>query len=182
MNYSIIEGSPEWADTCREFCRLAHKAAYVRPELGKTENLYTKEIFASPRITQYYKDLCQFKADQKIWLAVDDNNSLIGMVVAQNVDDYCEMRTFYVRSDLKGHGIGHDLYQKVLEFADGKQIQVDVIEYMQETIDMYKHWGFVIDEQKGKLTYPIIEWPEAARKAYRAIYMTKPAISSSSKT
>lgn len=175
MNYSIIEGSPDWADTCREFCRQAYKAAYVRSELGITEELFTEDIFASPRVVQYYKDLCQFKVDHKTWLAVDDERNLIGMVVAQLADDYCEMRAFYVRSDLKGHGIGHDLYQKVLEFAAGKQIQVDVIEYMQETIDMYKHWGFEIEEQKGKLVYPIIEWPEAARQAYQAIYMIKPA-------
>ena len=77
--------------------------------------------------------------------------------------------------ELQGHGIGHALYQKVLIFAAGAPMQADVVEYMHDTIAMYEHWGFHIDDSKGTLLYPITEWPESARQAYRAIYMVKPA-------
>ena len=62
----------------------------------------------------------------------------------------------------------------MLDFAGSLPIQVDVIEYMTETIAMYRHWGFEVDEAKGSLIYDIVEWPEQARQAYRAIYMVKP--------
>lgn len=168
----IIEGSAEWADRCREFCRQAYKAAYVRPELDITEDLFTKEIFMSPRIIKYFRDLLD---DNRSWLALDDEGGLIGMVAAKRHQDYCEMKSLYVKPGHKGHGIGHTLYQKVREYANGQAILVDVIEYMDETIDIYRHWGFEIDESRGKLNYPIEEWPVAARKAYRAIYMVKPS-------
>lgn len=171
----IIHGSADWADLCREFCRQAYLAAYVRPDLGITEDLFSKEVFSSPRITKYYQDLLKPTDNKQISLALDDDDTLIGIVVAELHDDYCDMRCFYVRPDLKGHGIGHELYQKVLAYAGNLPIQVDTVEYMQDTIDMYSHWGFHIDTAKGKLIYNIVEWPEAARKAYTAIYMTKPA-------
>jgi hypothetical protein len=54
-------------------------------------------------------------------------------------------------------------------------MQVDVVEYLQDTIDMYKHWGFEVDESKGTINYPWEHWPEEARLAHRAIIMVKPA-------
>jgi GNAT superfamily N-acetyltransferase len=175
LDYTIIEGGLEWTERCQEFCRLAYLAAYVRPERGITEDLFSEKVFASPRIMKYYYDLCTTDDNHIVWLAISAEQELLGMVVAQRDADYCEMRAFYVKPELKGHGIGHALYQKVLEFARDQAIHVDVVEYMQETIDMYKHWGFEVDEAKGKLIYPLVEWPEAARQAYRAIYMTRPA-------
>jgi ribosomal protein S18 acetylase RimI-like enzyme len=174
-DYAVVEGGQEWAERCREFCRRAYLAAYVRPERGITEDLFSEAVFASPRIMKYYYDLCATDDNHKLWLAVNAEQELLGMVVAQRATGHCEMRAFYVKPELKGHGIGHDLYQKVLEFAGDQAIHVDVVEYMQETIDMYRHWGFYIDEAKGKFIYPLVEWPEAARQAYRAIYMTKSA-------
>lgn len=172
--YQLIQASLEWADRCREFCRQAYLAAYVRPELGITEDLFSPVVFSSPRIIQYYQDLCTPTDTSQPWLAVDDNNDLIGTVVAEIEGNVCRMRSFYVSPKLKGQGIGHALYGKVLEIAGDRTIEVDVVEYMQETIDMYKHWGFKIDAEKGKLIYQIVEWPEEARQAYQAIYMTKP--------
>lgn len=173
-HYRIIEGSEDWSERCREFCRKAYRAAYVRPELGVTEDLFTKEIYASPRIVEYFRKQC-IRSDTRIpFLALDNNDELLGMVSVHRLKDYCEMSGFYVKPELKGHGIGHALYQEVLHFAGDLPIQVDVIEYMHDTIEMYKHWGFHIDESKGKLRYPITEWPELAVDNYQAIYMVKP--------
>lgn len=105
---------------------------------------------------------------------MNEQGELIGMVVVAVEPKLCQMKAFYVKPELKGQGIGHALYTKVLKAAGDGPIQVDVVEYMQDTINIYEHWGFYIDESKGKLVYPIIEWPEAARKAFQAIYMVKP--------
>ena len=76
---------------------------------------------------------------------------------------------------MKGQGIGHALYGKALEFIGSNQIQIDVVNYMADTIEMYKHWGFHIDESKGYVEYPWEGWPEKARYANRGIFMVKPA-------
>lgn len=174
LDYTVIEGSPLWADKYREFCRIAYKATYVCPERGITENLFNKQVFGSPRIVKLFQEYCQNDNTHKPWLAVDANNNLIGVVCAQLYPDYCDMKAFYVRPDLKGKGIGHALYKKVLDFADSLPIQVDVIEYAVSTIEMYKHWGFEIDNRRASFTYDITEWPKRATENYRAIYMIKP--------
>lgn len=173
LEYSIIEGTVKWADKCREFCRQAYLAAYPNPAIGITEDLFSEEVFSSPRIVKYFQNMCRETADHKIWLAVDNNQEILGVVAGHLHPDYCDMQCFYVAAKHKGQGIGHALYQKVLKLAGSLPIQVDVIEYMADTIAMYEHWGFEIDESKGSLIYNITEWPESARQAYRAIYMTK---------
>lgn len=175
LKYKIIEGSVEWAPRYAEFCRQAYRANYPRPELGITKDLFSKGVFGSARIVNYFGEICENTKDKKTWLCVDQDHSLLGVVAAQRYPDYCQMMSFYVKPELKGQGIGHALYQKVLEFAADREILVDVVEYMQDTIDMYEHWGFHIDESKGVLIYNLEEWPEKARQAYRAIYMVKPA-------
>lgn len=174
--YTIIEGSLDWANKCREFCRTAYLAAYERPELGITKDLFSKDIFSSPRIKAYFQDICRNTDDNKTWLTIDPTQNLLGMVGAHRYPDYCDMKAFYVKPELKGQGIGRVLYERVLAFAGSQPIQVDVIEYADEAIELYKHWGFVVDQSKGTLIYPIVEWPEAARQAYRAIYMVRPGV------
>jgi hypothetical protein len=58
-------------------------------------------------------------------------------------------------------------------FANFKPIQVDVVEYLDKTIEMYKHWGFEVDESKGTTTYPWSMWPKEAVEAYRGIFMRR---------
>ena len=110
--YRIIEGSLEWADKYREFCRKAYMATYIRPELGITKDLFTKEIFSSPRIIKLFQGYCNRTENHKSWLVVDSNNELLGVVAADLYPDYCDMKAFYVKPELKGHGIGHALYSK----------------------------------------------------------------------
>jgi GNAT superfamily N-acetyltransferase len=174
IDYKIIEAGPEWADTYRHFCHQAYLATYVRPELGITKAMFSEEAFNLPRIVKYFKDALNTSPNHKVWLAINHNDEILGGVVAYLFPDCCQMQTFYVRPDLKGHGIGHELYEKVVEFASSLPIQVDVVKYNQATIDMYKHWGFEIDRSKGEVEYDWVEWPDEARQAYKGIYMIKP--------
>jgi GNAT superfamily N-acetyltransferase len=175
MNYDIIEGSAEWADRYREFYRQAVQIYYLRPEAGITADLFSPEVMASPRIRRYFEDLCENTADKKAWLAVSDQNEILGVIGAKRYADHCELKAFYVRPDLKGHGIGHALYTRALDFVGGQTIIVDVVDYMTETIETYKHWGFEVDESKGKDTSYFPEWPEEIRRNFLGIYMVKPA-------
>lgn len=173
ITYRIIEGSEEWTDKFAEFCRQQYQLAYPRPELGITEELFSREVFASPRIQQYFAEICAKSDSSKTWLAIDETGELVGVVAAGKNAGYVVMKSFYVRNDLKGQGIGHALYQKVLSYAADLPIHVDVVEYMTDTIKMYQHWGFRIDITKGYVTYDLIEWPTEAQKQYRGVYLIK---------
>jgi len=173
IEYEVIEAGPEWADKYRQFCREAYLTAYVRPDLGITAEQFSENVFNSPRVIKYFQDALNIGDDHKAWLAISDDE-VLGGVVGYIYGDYCELQTFYVKAELRGHGIGHALYAKILEFAHGLPIQIDVVEYMQDTIDMYRHWGFEIDASKGKVIYDWVEWPQQARQAYKGIYMVKP--------
>lgn len=167
-------GDPKWADKYRIFCREAYLATYVRTNLGITESMFSEAAFNLPRVVKYFNDALDTSTNHKVWLAINANEEIIGGVVAYLFYDYCEMQTFYVRSDLKGYGIGHALYKKVLEFASKLPIQVDVVKYNQSAIDMYKHWGFEIDDTKGEVKYDWVEWPDKPLQTYKGIYMVKP--------
>lgn len=173
INYQIIDAGLQWSDKYRHFCREAYMQTYVRPELGITEAQFSKNVFNSPRVKKYFDDAFNAGKDHKAWLALQ-GNEILGGVVAYDYGDYCEMQTFYVKHSLRGHGIGHALYIKVLEFAGDLPIQVDVVLYLDQTIAMYKHWGFEVDDSKGEVEYDWIEWPEKSRESYKGIYMVKP--------
>jgi GNAT superfamily N-acetyltransferase len=172
--FKIIDGSIEWASKFAELCRQTYIATYARPELGITEDLFSDEVFKSPRIVRYFESRCSWTDTQRSWLAINHTGELVGVVAAQLYPDRCDMNSFYVKPGHQGHGIGHALYQKVLEFAGSLPIQVDVIEYVTDTIRMYEHWGFHIDKTREPFTYELVEWPDRARLNYRAIYMVKP--------
>lgn len=152
--YAIIEGSQDWADSYREFARKSYLSAYCKPELGLTQDLFSEEIFDSTRIIKYFRDLCEDKDDNKTWLAVGDDQKLLGVVGAHKYEDFCEMKAFYVKPESQGQGIGHALYERVLQYAGGMAMQLDVVNFMDKTISMYEHWGFTVDASREAFEYP----------------------------
>jgi GNAT superfamily N-acetyltransferase len=174
-NYRLIPADASWADRYRTFCQRAYVVAYPKPEIGVTKDLFSEEVFASGRIVTYFADLCRTTEMQEFWLALDDQDSILGGVVVQLETDHCEMKAFYVDAALRGQGIGHALFKKVLDFAGHRDICVDVVQHMNETIAMYEHWGFAIDHARGKAEYGWPEWPEQAREHHYGIYMIRKA-------
>lgn len=175
IQYTIIEGSLDWADRYREFARQNYITAYCNPELGITEDLFSKEVFDSARMIKYFRDLCDNKDDNKTWLAVDTDQNILGAVGVHKYKDFCEMKAFYVASELQGQGIGRALYEKVLRFAGGMAMQLDVVNFMDKTISMYERWGFTVDTSRPAFEYPWEEWQPGPAYTMRAIYMIKPA-------
>ena len=100
--YTIIEGSLDWADRYREFTRKSYLSVYHRPELGLTEDLFSEEVFDSARIIKYFRDICENRDDNKTWLAIDNDQELLGVVGAHKHKDFCEMKAFYVKDELRG--------------------------------------------------------------------------------
>jgi len=176
--YTIIEGSLDWADRYREFARRNYVAAYCRPELGITEDLFSEEVFNSARIVAYFRGICENRDDNKTWLAINDNQELLGVIASHKYDDFCELKAFYVKEEYQGQGIGKALYQKVLQFAGGMAMQLDVVNFMYKTMAMYEHWGFTIDTSREAFEYPWEEWPPGPVHTMRAVYMIKPATNS----
>jgi hypothetical protein len=66
------------------------------------------------------------------------------------------------------------LYEKVLQFAGGMAMQLDVVNFMDKTISMYERWGFTVDTSREAFEYPWEEWPPGPAHIMRAIYMIKP--------
>ena len=174
-SYTIIKGTPAWADAYRAFCCRVYKVIYPRPELGITQDLFSEDVFNESRVVDYFKERFSNHDGCVSWLAITKDQQILGGITARKHPTYCELLAFYVEPVLQGHGIGHALYQRALAYVRGLPIQVDVVNYMHDTIAMYTHWGFKIDESKGKVIYPWRSWSEEARQAWHGIYMTKPA-------
>lgn len=155
-------------------CQRTFEEVYPNKERGITKALFSKEIFNhDPGVVAWWSELATPTEAQKAWFAIDKQDDVIGGVVAHRLTDYVEMKTFYVVPEYQGRGIGRQLYNKVLEFAGPQPIQVDVVEYLDKTIEMYKHWGFEVDKSRGAITYPWSMWPKEAIESYKGIYMVK---------
>ena len=172
-NYKIIEGDSTWEDRYIDFCQGAYEKAYTNLELNITPDLHNEEVFATPHFQQYFRGLFTGKYASKIWLVIDQNENIIGSVAVQDYGNHCEMKAFYVKPDLKGKGIGRELYEKVLDYVGDRSIEVEVIHYHQDAINMYLKWGYEIDEQRGKIIYNRSNWPELAAKNLWAIVLVK---------
>ncbi len=171
MDFKIIEADERYADSYRVFCQKAYQQAYPRPELGITEDLFSKEVFDSEFVRNYFDGLFDIDDLNKIWLAVNEKGEILGGIGAKKNDDHVEMKAFYVAIELKGRGIGGKLYEKVLNFAGDMPIWAWVYEYLDETINMYRHWGFELDKSKGKLEFDWEPWTKEVKMS--AICMIK---------
>lgn len=173
LTYSIIVATPKWKDRYREFCQKAYQDAYVNTERGITKELFSKEIFDSKFVKDYFDLLFEDVQNKKTWLALDLENNILGGIHAEKHKDFAELKGFYVDSKLKGQGIGKKLYQKAMEFTDRQTVRAWVYEYMEPTIKMYENWGFKLDKSKGKMDFNWDPWPR--KVDMQAICLVKPA-------
>lgn len=174
-NYSIREVVPEEADEFRRFCQTNSEEAYARPEFGITPDMLSAEVFARPDMVAWYAKMCGATAINKAWVAEDETGETIGTIGAEHRTDYIELHSFYVAKQQQGKGLGRMLFNQVVEFAGELPIRLDVIQYMDKTIKMYKRWGFEVDEAAGKPWFLLgHDWPEEAQQAYQGIYMVRP--------
>jgi ribosomal protein S18 acetylase RimI-like enzyme len=79
------------------------------------------------------------------------------------------LRGFYVHPEFQGKGIGKRLWHLARRFAKQKDITCDIYTHNVKTIELYKTWGFVIDEKRGKFYRHWPEWPEGLQA--KCLYM-----------
>lgn len=138
----IIEGDVSWADKYCDFCQPIYQNAYAAPEQGIPAELFSKEEFEDESTKVYFD---AFFENNATWLALDDEGNLLGGIGASDTD-LVHLAGFYVAVDQQGKGIGRQLFDKVLEFANGREIELDVMRHRKQAIAMYEHLGFEIDK------------------------------------
>ncbi len=175
-SYTIKEVSPEQTDEFRRFCQVSSQITYARPEVGIMPEMLSEEVFSSSDMVAWYAEMCAATEINKAWIAQDQTQQTIGTIGAEHRKDYVELHSFYVAPEVQGQGLGRELFSHVVEFADGLPVRLDVMQYLHETITLYKRWGFVIDEAAGKPRFLLGgDWPDEAQEAYQGIYMIRPA-------
>ncbi len=136
--------------------------AYTDERLGLKKELFSEEVFSSPRIQKYLASNLKISHKQKTWLVFMDFKMIGSITITEREEDY-ELRGFYVATKYQGQGIGKKLWKLVKEFANKKDITLDTYTHGKRTIKMYKKWGFKIDKNKGEFYRHWAEWPEGVR-------------------
>lgn len=157
----------------QKYCDLlqrTYEKSYTKDDIGLTKERFSKKVFASKHTQDYLKSKLLITDNLKTWLSFEEDR-LVGSISINNVGDECELSGFYVDSDYQGKGIGKALFENVLNFAGSKNIILDIYSHNLKTIEIYKKWGFIIDEKKGKFSRHWPEWP--GNLTAECIYMIK---------
>lgn len=168
---AIIEADSTWADKYRLFCQRAYLSTYARPDLGVPAELFSVESFSTTSTIDYFNSLFE----DSVWLMVDQTNTVVGGVAAAKTEDgYCMMKGLYIDPALQGNGYGRHLFGLVREFAGDLPIKIEVIQYMERTLELYKRWGFMVAD-RPLMSYPLAGWPSEALQVYRGVTMIREA-------
>lgn len=145
-----------------------YQEAYANEKIGLTKECFSKELLSSPNMQKYLKSNLILTSKQKTWLAFS-RSKMIGSITCIDKGEECELRGFYVVPEYQGQGMGKQLFAKVLNFAKGKDIILDIYAHSVKTINIYKKWGFKIDRKKKTFYRHWPEWPKKLKA--KCIYM-----------
>jgi ribosomal protein S18 acetylase RimI-like enzyme len=145
-----------------------YEYSYTNKAIGLTPECFSPKIFASKRNQEYLRSNLAITVHQKTWVAFD-NSKLIGSITIEDKGEECEMKGFYVLPEYQGKGLGKQLFSRVLEFVQDKDIVLDTHAHNVKSIKMYERWGFKIDQAKGTFYRHWPEWPEGLEVA--CLYM-----------
>jgi GNAT superfamily N-acetyltransferase len=107
MKYKVITATPKYADKFRLLCQRTFEAVYPNEERGITKELFSKDVFdKDPGVLAWWNELASPTEDMQTWFVIDNQDDVIGGVVAQKFPKYVEMKTFYVAPEHQGKGIG----------------------------------------------------------------------------
>lgn len=131
------------------FCEPLWMEVYPHKGQGVTAEMIAME-FCEPGLQGYFDRL--FAADRTVWIARDQDGNIQGGVSVQAGDDEVQMQGLYVSGH--GQGLGSQLFNKVVEYADGRSVLFEVPWYF-EAVRFYARKGCV---PTGKLVdYPWID-------------------------
>lgn len=82
----------------------------------------------------------------ELLVAVDDNETVIGMIAYHRHSDYrCEMKRLYVSPKCRGMKLGDKLVSAIIEHAKNagyKEMVLDTVKPLHVAIHIYKKFGF----------------------------------------
>ena len=155
-----------------DLLQQTYQDAYTDEKLGLTKNLFSKEVFSSPRIIKYLKSNLSINSLRKTWLAFLESDLIGSITISCNARE-CELKGFYVKTKYQGRGIGKRLWKFALDFVNRQDIVRDVVldiyAHNTKSIDIYKKWGFKIDRDKGTFYRHWSEWPKEIKA--KCVYM-----------
>jgi ribosomal protein S18 acetylase RimI-like enzyme len=145
-----------------------YQAAYTNDKIGLTKDCFSKKIFTTKDTQEYLLSNLAVNKKQKTWLSFL-GKELAGTLTITDKGNECELKGFYVKTELQGQGIGKKLWMRALKFAKGRDITLDIYAHNKKTIGIYKKWGFSIDKKKGVFYRHWPEWPDELKA--KSIYM-----------
>lgn len=104
---------------------------------------------------------CYLNSGGNFWIAVDDNDRVIGTIAVMRIDDeWCVLKKFFVRAEYRSQKIGWSLYQTLLEYVrthNFKHIILDTPSVATKSHRFYKSAGFSLIQKENlpiPYTYP----------------------------
>lgn len=139
-----------------------YQDVYTSEEIGLTKECFSEIIFFKPHFQKYLRSNLVVNAHRKTWFAFLDSK-LVGSITIEDKGKEYVLKGFYILPKYQRRGIGKHLWQYALAWAKDKDIILDIFTHNYKTIEIYKKWGFRIDEQKGTFTSHWFEWPEGVK-------------------
>jgi ribosomal protein S18 acetylase RimI-like enzyme len=170
MKVSIRPAETRDLASYTKMMQKTYEDAYIDESIGLSKECFSKEVFNSNSTQEYLASKLVNDLKRKTWLAVD-RSKIIGSVTIEDDGNNYEMTGFYVLPNYQRTGIGKQLWQKVQDFAKDKDIVLDIYSHNKKTIEMYKKWGFVVDEERGIFYRHWPEWPDGVQA--ESLYMRR---------
>lgn len=106
----------------------------------------------------------------RVWFALAGSN-IVGSIAARR-GKWCSMNAFYVAPLWQSKGVGKDLFREVVEFTSNRLIRIEVVEYLEKTIQLYRKWGFAQSSEEPVEQPWEADAPNFAKEV-RCIIMTR---------
>jgi GNAT superfamily N-acetyltransferase len=113
-----------------------------------------------------YKPECDYDLDAPekwytekggVFYIMVHGEEVVGTVAVKKVDnETAVLKRLYLKSSLRGNGLGSRLIEKALEFCKErrfKKVELDTYKRMQSAINLYKKKGFIADKEDGETIY-----------------------------
>lgn len=149
LELEIRHAKPKDAEQILALKRATWFKSYVNEKLGITkEDIFKKfpDSTMSESISNWQKGIAIEKStgDRYTYVAVL-NNKVVGFT-SPYIEETGRRRVgaMYVDPDYQGKGIGRKLLETALNWhGQDKDVYLEVVEYNQNAIDFYKHFGFI---------------------------------------
>jgi ribosomal protein S18 acetylase RimI-like enzyme len=173
MKITVREAKPSDLTQYTDLLQRTYQLAYTNESIGLTKDCFSKEVFKTQNTQEYLKSKITRSTDHKTRLAIVDNK-IAGSITLSYNENFCELSGFYVLPEFQGKGIGSRLFKLAIERSNNTPITLDTYAHNIKTIEIYKRWGFEIDQTKEPFYRHWPEWPEDLQA--KCIYMIRKPI------